>query len=106
MAFSQFNQSIPRSRRSPGAYILGVWTPGGVIADTIEASVQPASRDDLKLLPEGRRVEGAYSIRSTAEIRAEDVLTLYGVAHEVIATERWGNAVLPHWLGLAQRVIQ
>ena len=104
MAFAQFNKTLAGSRKGSGSYVGGVWVPGSAAQITIAASVQPASENELKLLPEGRREDGAYALRSKQEIRAEDVFPIYGDDHEVLRVQVWQNGVIPHYLGLAVRV--
>ena len=99
MAFEQFNQTLTGTRKSGGAYVNGVWTPS-----VIRSSVQPSSDKELKLLPEGRREDGAYTLRSKSEILEGDVFDIYGEDHEVTKRQVWQNGVIPHYLGIATKV--
>lgn len=104
MAFSQFNQPVTGFRRAPGSYVNGDWVAGASVALLIQASVQPASDKDLKLLPEGRREEAAYAIYSRTEIRNADIFVLFGFEHEVLQVAVWQNRVLPHYKAIAVRM--
>lgn len=103
MAFGQFNQTVTGTRKNGGSYVAGVWTPAATSALSIAASVQPASENELKLLPEGRREDGAYALRSRSEILMGDVFLIGGEPHEIIKRQVWQNGVIPHYLGLAVR---
>ena len=103
MAFAQFNQIVTGTRKTGGAYVDGVWTPAASAAISIATSVQPASDNELKLLPEGRREDGTYALRSRSEILTGDVFLIYGEPHEVIKRQVWQNGVIPHYMGLAVR---
>jgi hypothetical protein len=104
MAFPQFDLLIPGTRKGAGAYTNGAWVPTAPGNISIRGSVQPASENELRLLPEGRREDGAYAIRSRSEIRTGDVFTIGGQAHEVLRAQVWQNGVIPHYLGIAVRV--
>jgi len=104
MAFAQFNQSLSVTREPGGSYVDGVWAPGSPVTVQISGSVQPASENELKLLPEGRREDGAYAIRSLQELRAGDVVPIGGEDHEVVRRQVWQNGVIPHYVGIAVRV--
>jgi hypothetical protein len=104
MAFPQFDRLIPGTRKGAGVYTSGTWVPTAPTNISIRGSVQPASENELRLLPEGRREDGAYAIRSRSEIRTGDVFTIVGQAHEVIRAQVWQNGVIPHYLGIAVRV--
>lgn len=106
MAFNQFNQVVTGERRAAGSYVSGVWVEGAVAALSIGASVQPASQNELKLLPQGRIEAGAYSLRSKTEILEGDIFVIGGERHEVIRRQIWQNGVLPHYLGIAVREIK
>lgn len=104
MAFAEFNQTVTGTRLGAGSYVNGVWTPSVPVALSIESSVQPASENQLLLLPEGRRTDGAYALRSESEIREKDVFSIYGNDHEVLRVQVWQNSIIPHWLGIAVRM--
>lgn len=104
MAFDEFNQTLTGIRPSGGGYVNGVWTPGPFDPITIGASVQPSNENELKLLPEGRRVDGAYSLRSFTEIKEKDIITIYGDDYEVLKVQSWLNGVINHYLAIAVRV--
>ena len=106
MAFGQFNTQVSGTRKSSGQYVDGVWVPTNGSSLSIAASIQPASENELKLLPQGRREGGAYALRSKSEIKEGDVFTLYGDAHEVVKRQVWQNGVLPHYLGVAVRELK
>lgn len=100
---SSFRQTVTGERPGVGSYIGGVWTPMTPAALSIRASVQPASENELKLLPEGRREYGAYALRTATLIMMGDVFLIGGERHEVIKRQVWQNGVIPHYLGVAVR---
>ena len=100
---SSFRQIVAGQRPGAGSYVDGVWTPGEPAPLSIRASVQPASENELKLLPEGRREDGAYALRTASEILMGDVFMIDGERHEIIKRQVWQNNVIPHYLGMAVR---
>lgn len=103
MAFATFNQTVIGTRPAGGAYIDGVWVEGSPQTLTITTSIQPAGENELQLLPEGRRVGGAFVLRSVYEILEGDVFDIYGNDHEILASQTWQNGVIPHYMGVAVR---
>lgn len=106
MAFVEFNQTVNGVRRAAGTYVNGVFVPGAETPLSIESSVQPASEIELRLLPEARREDGAYSLRSESEIRNGDIFTLFGDEYEVLRLQVWQNGVIPHYMAVAVRMNQ
>ena len=103
MAFTQFNQLITGSRKTIGTYVNGVWIEGAHVIISILTSVQPSNNLELQLLPEGRREQGAYTLRSTSEIINGDMFTINSEQYEVLGIQVWQNKVIPHYLAVAVR---
>lgn len=103
MAFLQFNQTL--SGFIPGAQtnVSGKLSQTAAAPFTIEASIQPASGNDLELLPEGRRVDSTYIVFSKDEIQENWRLTLFGQDFTCIKVEVWRNEVIPHYKGFFQK---
>lgn len=104
MAFGQFNSPLTGTRPAGGTYVAGFWTPAAPLPIAVQGSVQPARDEELALLPEGRRKDGAYTIRSFQEIQEGDVFVLFGASHEVLRRQVWQNGVISHYLGVAVRM--
>lgn len=104
MAFSEFNRTLTGFRKGGGAYLDGIWTPSNPVGITIRTSVQPASSKDLELLPEGRREEAAYRLFTKSELVNGDILSIFGIDHEILQVSIWQNGIIPHYSGLAVRV--
>jgi len=66
-------ESLTRRRYAAGERGTdGRWEQGDATDATIRASVQPASDDDLKTLPEGERTRRAKRIYTSSELRLVD----------------------------------
>lgn len=102
--FAEFNQTITGTRPATGSYVDGVWTAGADAALSIEASVNPSTAQELQLLPEGRRTDGAYTLCTETEVLEGDVFSIYGDDHEVIRRQVWQNGILPHYLAICVRM--
>lgn len=62
--------TITRRRYSAGSRATtGYWTEGATTDTSITASVQPASGEDLQVLPEGERTRRAIKVYTTTELR-------------------------------------
>ena len=109
--FSIFRQPLTVTRKSGGEFVNGIWTPGTTAEVPIEASVQPASPDDMQRLPEGRRQDKAYVLRSDQELlevddnaeQSADLVTIGGETYEVMRCSRWQNSIINHFESLVVR---
>lgn len=106
-----FRKSVTVKRRAAGSYVAGVWTPGALTTTAIQASVQPASAEDMQRLPEGQRQTGAVRIYTNDALRtatgtqeADIVVTEQG-DYEVSVAEAWSNGLIPHNFYLCTRVV-
>lgn len=105
--FAVFNKTVTGTRASgSGDYNTpdGSYNPPTRVTISIQSSVQPSPDKELKLLPEGRRTDGAYSLRSATEILEGDIFNIYGNDHEVLRVRPWQNGIIPHYLGIAVRM--
>ena len=106
MAFSVFNQTLDLKRPGSGEYVGGVWQESAPLTLSIRSSVQPSKESDLKLLPEGRRLDASFVLYSRDEIIEQDVVTLFGAPYEVLHVGRWQNRILPHYKAIAVKMQQ
>ncbi len=70
--FSEFNQTIQLWRTVVGTYTAGVWQNYAPVSVIVQGSVQPTRPQELQLLPEGRRVAGAYTLYTEQEVKLGD----------------------------------
>lgn len=114
MSFAVFRKPVTVKRTQTGSYIDGFWQEGGVVSPdpVILASVQPASQDDMQLLPEGRRVTGAYRVYTNDMLNLAigtqnaDRVVINGADYEVMAEAGWANGIIPHKSYLVARVVE
>lgn len=99
------------TRYEPGHWVDGEWVEGGDTTLAIEASVQPATQEDMLDLPEGKRKRGTYKLFTETELRtvteggqSADRTTIRGEAYEISAIAPWENDILPHYKALATRI--
>jgi hypothetical protein len=103
------------SRRDPGAYdpLTGLWTRGVASEFTVDAHVQPATRRDVDLLPEGERAREAIAVYTPAELRTSEValgleadtLAWSGRTWEVRRLEDW-SAQAGYYRAVAVRLAE
>lgn len=110
-------QSITVHRKVVGTYDANDrWVEG---ADEVPltytgVSVQPATGDDLKLLPEAERSDDMILIFCVDELRVTDKTTgteadivgFGGAMYKVIQSQHWDVGFLNHYEALADRVRQ
>ena len=106
-----FRKAVTVKRQAAGAYVAGVWVPGAASQVTIQASVQPASAEDMQRLPEGQRQTGAVKLytsdtllTSIGDQKADVVVTEQG-EYEVSVADVWNNGLIPHKAYLCARVV-
>lgn len=109
---SSFRQAVTMRRPAPGSHVAGRWVPGAMGADqTIYASVQPASGEDLERLPEGARNRSAFALFTDTQLQAGDIaarrepdrVVIFDAEHEVLHVEPWQNSVISHFKVIAVR---
>jgi len=109
---SPFRKPITVKRPTAGSYVNGLWvatsTPTEII---IQASVQPATTEDLQSLPEGRRQLGAYKLYTDTQLQSvlenannPDIVVINGEDYEVAQVEPWQNGIVNHYKILAVRI--
>jgi len=110
---SSFRRKFTVKRKSGGSYnTSGFFESTG--ADTtleIEASIQPATGSDMKLLPENRREEETTKLytdtRLIGIIRGSgmnpDIIIIDGDDYEVVSVYPWSNGVIDHYKVLASK---
>ncbi|TQE99496.1 MAG: hypothetical protein FKY71_08295 [Spiribacter salinus] len=112
--FGMFRKPLTVQRQQPGEYVNGIWTPGGITPFTVQASVQPASPEDMERLPEGRRDRQSFMLYSDLALRAADdntgvnadVVEIDGADYQVQMTAPWQNGVIPHNVALVTRKVE
>lgn len=108
---ARFRKSVTVTRQAAGAYVDGVWTPGGDATLTIQASVQPSSDQDMQRLPEGRRITGAVTLYTNDTLKLAlgdqqaDRIALASGTYEVEVSENWGNGLIPHNKYVCARIV-
>lgn len=113
---SSFRYPVNIERLGPGTYDGPNWVPGAPVADTIMATVQPATvgdYDQMAALLEGRRVEGLIRIYTDAQLQVagetdeasgDRVIWPEGLRdrkYEVLARSPWQSRIIPHYRYLA-----
>ena len=102
-------ESITLRRRAAGTRGSdGRWTPGASADSTIKASVQPATGDDLAILPEGLRQKRGKRVYTRTELRVgnlddstdADRLVIDGTVYQVQHVER-ERSVIAHYKAIA-----
>lgn len=74
------------TRRTSDTYTNGLRTPGTSSTFTLDASVQPVTGSDLKILPEARRTEDVRVFWTTTQLQTlpnPDVITIASENYEV-----------------------
>ena len=77
---------------APGTWSAGVYTPGTETTYTVVGSLQPASGEQLQLLPEGARSDTRWLLYCDAqqpEIVLADIVEVSGADYLVTHVEDW-----------------
>lgn len=108
---SSFRRQIIIRRVLPGRWVNGEWFDGAEKSIPIQASIQPASSEDMRSLPEGKRKSGTYKLYTSFALRvavegqhSADLLTINGEEYEISSIAPWDNGVIPHCKALATRI--
>lgn len=112
---TSFRQLRTIQRQIGGSYINGEWVPGELSNINIAASVQPASREDMVVMPEGRRLSDYIKLYTSTELytvtegnqpQQPDLFDWHGHTYECVEVGMWQNRVVPHWKCLFRKVSQ
>jgi len=102
---SFFNSKVFTVKRYPPVSIVnGVFqnaTPNNL---SITGTAQPATAEQIALLPEGRRVNGVMvvftsTMLQTAEENSHnaDIVVINGLDYEVVLVKKWDNGLIMHY---------
>lgn len=78
-----------------GAYVNGLWVPGGTTTFDIVASIQPISGREKQQLPEGFHTKEIRVVYTTTALQTQngdalpDTVSIDGESWSVIRFERW-----------------
>jgi hypothetical protein len=94
------NGNYQVTRRTAGTFLKGIAQPTTDTLITIQASVQPATGEDLLRLPEGRRSNQTRVVFTTTQLYtgdqsdtfASDLISINGDPWEVQHVEEWLQA--------------
>ncbi len=109
-ALKGLTETVPVARTAAGTITLGRVTAGASSALSISASVQPATPEDMKRLPEGQRIDETIKLYTTTELKTVDVdaqtaadrITYDGQVYEVQQVTPWSE-VGGYWRVFAKR---
>lgn len=99
------------TRTVAGSYAGGLYTPGSTSSFSIEASVQPVTGRDLKVLPEGHHSEEMVKIFTKTELKTRspgfdpDKVAIGGETYEVKNVQAWTAFGGKHYEVLAARQV-
>lgn len=66
-----------------------VQEPTNIVIENVKASVQPASPNEIRVLPEGDTYTSVYSVYSQTEIKIRDRITWKGEDYTVLKVFDW-----------------
>jgi len=110
MSFTTFRQEIEGHHRAAGTRVDGHWVEGKQSSFTFMASIQPAGKNDMESLPEGRRNSKVYRLYTDTKLVAlavgqnPDLVTLFSEVYEVVSEFPWRNNVINHYKYLVAKV--
>lgn len=111
--FDVFRKTLTVKRYATGAYnaSTGMWANGAESETEIKASVQPATADDMEVLPENRRRDSAYRLYTEEPFTVvsegtqnPDLVVIDGEDYEIARCEPWKNGLITNYKSLAVRV--
>lgn len=102
------------TRETAGAYVNGIWVPGGTSTFTIQASVQPVTGEDQLVLPAGKRLSDYVKAYTSTDLQVldessglqPDKLTWRGNEYECISVDVRQMSVIDHFKYIFSKVTQ
>lgn len=98
-----FRLPVTITRTAAGSYVNGVFTAGSTSTINITASIQPVNGEDMKPLPEGRRVDDFVKVYTDADLQVSDTgkqpdrLTWRGKVYEATSCDARQMGVINHY---------
>lgn len=93
-----------------GSYVNGLWVRGTRGSQSVLASVQPITRQEMESLPEGRRLSDHFKIYSDTQLKVTDdggdniqpdLLVFDGNAYELVTRLAYQSNVISHYKYIA-----
>lgn len=112
---SSFRKQFTILKETPGAYVLGIWTPGIKVVQTIQASVQPITMgQDMDVLPEGRHMSDYVKFYTSTKLTTTadgegtqpDIIVFDGYGFEIISQYKNQSGVISHYKYIASKVFK
>jgi len=111
---SSFRQALTIKRQSASTLVNGVYVNGAITTLTIQASIQPLSGEDVKMLPEGARVGDKVKVYTDTNLQVlgealriePDVIVWRGHDYKCISVDVRQMGVIPHYKYIFSRVTQ
>lgn len=102
------------TRTAAGSYVDGLFVAGITSSITIQASVQPATGEDIKALPEGRRLDDYVKVYTDADLQVlgevnglqPDRLSWRGHTYECISADVRQMSIINHFRYIFSKVSQ
>lgn len=109
-----FRKPYTITRKAAGSYVNGLFVAGSPSTLTIQASIQPVSGEDLKPLPEGRRLDDYIKVYTDSNLqmlqestgKQPDQLTWRGHTYECISVDARQMDVINHYKYIFSKVSQ
>lgn len=110
---SSFRKPYTIQRPATGSYVNGVWVAGAATNVAIMATIQPVTGEDMKTLPEGRRLSDYVKVYTSTEvfpvsetIQQPDQLVWRGSTYECISVDVRQMDVIAHYKAIFSKVSQ
>ena len=102
------------TRTSAGSYVNGTFVAGSPSTITIQASIQPATGEDMKSLPEGRRLDDYVKVYTDSDLQVleessgiqPDKLEWRGHTYECISADVRQMGIISHFKYIFSKVSQ
>lgn len=104
-------------RKQPGHYEEGTWVDGGMVQDTLQASVQPAGSNSyarMQTALPGQSISALFDVYADVELNPvrfdgqtlvkADQMDYLGERYHVVAAMPWQNGVINHWHMIVARL--
>lgn len=106
-----FRKTYDVLHESAGSYVSGIYVQGVKTATTIQASIQPATEQDLITAPEGRRISDMVKVYSSTALQEggegsnlqPDLIVWNGYAYEISSISVRQMDVISHYKYYATR---
>jgi hypothetical protein len=96
--FAEFLQTVTYETNATGSYVKGVFVPGAASQSSISAIIQPIPSEDLKMAPEGFRVDNSIQVKTESDLAIQGKIIIGSETFIIKMKRNWQSSIFDHFV--------